>query len=493
MRRSTGVLGLIAALALLFLAVSPAYADPPGNNGDVKIHEGAGESSPVEANDPHVCTFHIHGFNFDGSASGTWRIEGWPPTGGGTYNGTFGPADASGNWREPKAGAMSLPAGHYKLFVWQKLPNDPPGGPKQKVFWVDCGGQGGGGSGQAEKVRTELQAAISNATTVGGQLATEIGVAGQILATANLTALQRAAIETALAAATAAQTNLNAAITAANNTLAQLVTAIGSGNQTQISAAVNAALEAIANLNAKAGLAASANANLAATITANTSPAAQAQAQLANAIATATGVGTTLAGTIATAQGLNASGQLNAAGQAALLAALAAQTNLANMLTAAENALAQLTAAINSNVGVAAAVAAAAQAQTNLGAAVGGAVTANASLSATIGASSPTTTTTGGTTGTTTTAGSTNTESVTTAGMTGSSVVAGFETSPLVSAGSETATQGATSQTQGQTVAGVQNLPSTNTSQDTSPLVLLGAALMAVGGVLLRRQEQPLV
>ena len=46
MRRSTGVLGLMAALALLFLAVSPAYAGPPGNNGDVKIHEGAGESSP---------------------------------------------------------------------------------------------------------------------------------------------------------------------------------------------------------------------------------------------------------------------------------------------------------------------------------------------------------------------------------------------------------------------------------------------------------------
>src|SRR5439155_16050337 len=470
-------------LALLFLAVSPAYADPPGNNGDVKIHEGAGENSPEQANDPHVCTFHIHGFNFDGGASGTWRIEGWPPTGGGTYNGTWGPADANGEWRDPKATAMSLPPGHYKLFVWQKLPNDPPGGPKQKVFWVDCGqnGGGGGGIGHAEKVRTELQAAISNATTVRGQLATEIGIAGQILATANLTALQRAAIETALAAATAAQTALGGAITAGNSTLVQLNTAIGSGTQSQINAAVNAAIEAIANLNAKAGMAASANGGLAATITANTSPAAQAQAELANAIAIANGVSTTLAGTIATAQGLNASGQLSLAGQAALLAALTAQTNLANMLTAAQNALAALIAAINSNVGVAAAVTAAGQAQLNLGTAVSGAVTANANLSAAIGTTTttPTTTTTTGTT---------------TAGTTGSSAVAGFETSPQVSAGSETGTQGATTQTQGQTVAGVQNLPSTSSSQDTSPLVLLGAALMAVGGALLRRpKEQPAV
>ena len=74
--------------------------------------------------------------------------------------------------------------------------------------------------------------------------------------------------------------------------------------------------------------------------------------------------------------------------------------------------------------------------------------------------------------------------------MTGSSVVAGFETSPQISAGS----QGAATRTQGQSqaVAGIQNLPSTSTSQGTNPLVLLGAILMAVGGAFLRRpKEQP--
>ncbi len=146
MRKAAGYLAILFSIALLFLATAganSAWGDPPGNNGTVKIHAGATENEPIRANEPHVCTFHIHGFNFDAGASGTWRIEGWPPTGGGTYNGTWGPADGNGDWRSPQSGAMTLPDGHYKLSVWQATPNNPPGGPKQKVFWVECGGATG--------------------------------------------------------------------------------------------------------------------------------------------------------------------------------------------------------------------------------------------------------------------------------------------------------------------------------------------------------------
>src|SRR5439155_18304108 len=220
MRRSTGVLGLIAALALLFLAASPAYADPPGNNGTVKIINDQGDSQDDPDNDPHVCLFHIFGFNFDHSSKGSWHIEAWPPGGGpliaSQSDGRWS-ADAQGKF-DARPVPQPFPNGHYKLFVKQETPGSP-GDDKHKVFWVDCGSQAGKGSGRAEKVRSELQAAINNAVTVKGQLATEMGVTAQILATANLTLAQRAAIEAALATATMAQNNLTAAITAANSTL----------------------------------------------------------------------------------------------------------------------------------------------------------------------------------------------------------------------------------------------------------------------------------
>jgi LPXTG-motif cell wall-anchored protein len=171
MRKTGGYLATIFSIALLFLATAganSAWADPPGNNGTVKIHEGATEVEPLRANEPHVCTFHIHGFNFDANSRGTWRIEGWAPTGGGTFNGTWGAADAAGNWRAPQSGAMSIPPGHYKLSVWQTTPNDPPGGAKQKVFWVECGNAGtttGGSASSAGSSTSTTTAATSTGTS----------------------------------------------------------------------------------------------------------------------------------------------------------------------------------------------------------------------------------------------------------------------------------------------------------------------------------------
>jgi len=82
MRKASGVLTFITGLALLvFAASSPAAAtgggnsnNPPGFNGTVKIHEEPGEAEPIMKNEPHVCVFHIHGFNFDSQSSGWWRM-----------------------------------------------------------------------------------------------------------------------------------------------------------------------------------------------------------------------------------------------------------------------------------------------------------------------------------------------------------------------------------------------------------------------------------
>jgi hypothetical protein len=140
------MLSVAALIVSLLLIVPPASADPsgaPGNNGTVKIHEGATEEEPIVANDPHVCTFHLHFFFGDDVQSGDWWIKAWPPTGepsddpgGAVLSGSY---DATGGEdRQPEQGVYELPNGHYKLF-WEGAAN--PGGNveiKHKVFWVDC-------------------------------------------------------------------------------------------------------------------------------------------------------------------------------------------------------------------------------------------------------------------------------------------------------------------------------------------------------------------
>ena len=143
MRRNALVMAALAGAALLALASAPAYADPgsgssgspPGNNGTIKIHSGDTENEPIQADEPHPgCTFHIHGFNFDASSSGTWTIVAWAPTGDGQTVAASGSwsANASGEWR---TAVTSLAPGHYKAFAKQ---TGAPGGQKQKVFWIEC-------------------------------------------------------------------------------------------------------------------------------------------------------------------------------------------------------------------------------------------------------------------------------------------------------------------------------------------------------------------
>jgi hypothetical protein len=131
-----------AAVAGLLIAafVAPGTAtstDAPGNNGTVKIHEGATEEEPIVANDPHVCTFHLHFFFADPFQAGTWEIQEWSPGDKGTVvlSGTYD-TNGDGEDRDPDAGVYTLPEGHYKLFWDGDL--DTEKHDKHKVFWVDC-------------------------------------------------------------------------------------------------------------------------------------------------------------------------------------------------------------------------------------------------------------------------------------------------------------------------------------------------------------------
>jgi hypothetical protein len=117
--------------------------DPPGFNGHIKVHDGDTEAEPIVRNEPHVgCTFHIHGFDFDVAADGTWNIQSWPPTGDRSVvlSGTW-TSDSDGNWR---TALLSLGSGHYRVNADQTDPA-APGGEKHKMFWVDCPPAGGGG------------------------------------------------------------------------------------------------------------------------------------------------------------------------------------------------------------------------------------------------------------------------------------------------------------------------------------------------------------
>ena len=112
---------------------SKVNGDPPGFNGTVKIHDDETEPSPVQKNQPKVCDFHVHGFNFDGGASGTYWIEAHKWGGSPVESGAW-TADAAGNWRTE---VLTLPDGHYKLYADQTSPA-APGGQKHKVFKVSC-------------------------------------------------------------------------------------------------------------------------------------------------------------------------------------------------------------------------------------------------------------------------------------------------------------------------------------------------------------------
>ena len=129
--------GALTAVASAALFAVPAA---PGDNGTVKIHD-ARTGEELRRNEPHVCTFYLDAFGFDGVQRVDWHIEAWAPTAsvkGGTVKSGALTLDAGGHGRTED---LSLPDGHYKLF-WNF--EGEKGAAKHKVFWTDCAGSEGG-------------------------------------------------------------------------------------------------------------------------------------------------------------------------------------------------------------------------------------------------------------------------------------------------------------------------------------------------------------
>src|SRR5437867_1726372 len=472
---------------------------PNGNNGTLKVHgPGDTEDEPIRANEPHPgCTFHLHGFGFDASSSGRWHIEGQGGNAGSsTRDGTWA-ANASGEWKTAVIAGMA--SGHYKAEAWQTLPNDPNGGAKQKVFWVECGGQG---TGEAEQARRALTTAIKNATNINLEISANIGTAQQL----QLSAEGQLALQNAINARLLLETRLGEA----NLALNALINAINSGTAAEIAVAVGNAQTDTTNLNTAASGAASANLALGTQIAA-AGPTAAAHAALLAAITNAHTVANQLAPLITAAQLLlpSLTQSQRAVLNTALQNAITANGVLGSRLGEAEIAMNALNTAISFNnaAQIAAAVTGANQAAMNLNAAAGESASANAQLGAQItafgGAISTGVTPT---TATGETAANISTSSVPSMAelqnfaMQAAARAAAERAEAAANAnaqGGETAssgisnlgaqTQATAPQTSGMGVSpNVSNLPSTSTGSE-GPLAALGAMLLAIGVFLLRK------
>ncbi|GHI07100.1 hypothetical protein AQI88_21880 [Streptomyces cellostaticus] len=136
---------LTAGVAAALVCAPAAHASAPGDNGTVKIHD-ARTGEELRRNEPHVCSFYLDAFGFDGVQRVDWHIEAWAPTAatkGATVKSGALTLDTDGHGRTED---LSLPDGHYKLF-WNF--DGEKGAAKHKVFWTDCAASQGGGGGAA--------------------------------------------------------------------------------------------------------------------------------------------------------------------------------------------------------------------------------------------------------------------------------------------------------------------------------------------------------
>jgi LPXTG-motif cell wall-anchored protein len=136
----------LAVAATVLLAPAASAHGAPGDNGTIKIHDSKTGEELVK-NEPHVCTFYLDAFFFDGLQQADWKIVDQPPTGHDDTIASSGAItlDTAGNGR---TGDLTLPKdGHYKLeWDFDGKTKNPR---KYKVFWYDCktGSTSGGTTG----------------------------------------------------------------------------------------------------------------------------------------------------------------------------------------------------------------------------------------------------------------------------------------------------------------------------------------------------------
>ena len=167
--------------------------NPPGNNGTVKIHQTAGDSSPH--NVPHVdCSFYVSFFGFDANQLLNISFTGQAPTGkdvpiaikdptktsktsttdaggaGNDYDGDQGVYDGT-NLDLSGLGAPAKQGFHIKLDV----STGEPGGHKYKVFWFTPCTSGSTTQGAT----TDNGGTTQNGTTTQGGTTTQAGTTTQ--------------------------------------------------------------------------------------------------------------------------------------------------------------------------------------------------------------------------------------------------------------------------------------------------------------------------
>ncbi|WDV52278.1 LPXTG cell wall anchor domain-containing protein [Streptomyces coeruleorubidus] len=159
MRTPSRAGAVVAAASAVLLLAPAAQAAPPGDNGTVKIHD-ASTGEELRRNEPHVCTFYLDAFGFDGGQEVDWHIDAIPPSenrGEAVKSGAL-TLDAEGHGRTEE---LSLPDGHYKLF-WNF--DGEKGAGKHKVFWTDCeDGREPGGSAPSGAASPSPSSGVSQA------------------------------------------------------------------------------------------------------------------------------------------------------------------------------------------------------------------------------------------------------------------------------------------------------------------------------------------